>query len=141
MRALSSFFLVCLMVFSLAACGMSSSSPEAVAKQYVEAGLAGDVDTMMELLYFSDDDRDTEGVEDIIRGKLTMSVAGMKQKVEAKGGVDSVTVEDANIREGDSGKRARVKVLVQYGNESDPSGEWVNLRQTDNGWKVELNMF
>lgn len=140
MRVLSSFFLACLMVLSLAACGMSSSSPEAVAKQYVEAGLAGDVDTMIELLYFSDDDRDAEGVEDVMRGKLTMSVAGMKRKAEAKGGVDSVTVEDTNIRESDSGKHARVKVVVQYGNDTE-SGEWVDLRQTDGGWKVVLNMF
>lgn len=139
MRLFRSFFLGFVVLAFLAACGMSSSSPEAVAKQYVEAGLEGDVDTMMQLLYFSEEERETEGLEELMRGKLTMSVGPMKQEVEKKGGVDSVTVEDAVITEKEGGRKARVKVLVQYGNDAEPEGEWVNLRETDDGWKVALS--
>lgn len=141
MRLFKFFVLGFVVLAFLSACGMSSSSPEAVAKQYVEAGLEGDVDTMMELLYLPEEENETEGVRDVMRGKLMMSVGGMKQQVAKKGGVDSVEVEDAVIKEVGDNKTARVRVLVQYGNDSEPEGEWVDLRQTDDGWKVALRMF
>ncbi len=118
--------------FALTACG--SNSPSDVAKKYVEAIYAGDVDTIKDLVYLSEKDKNSPGADEAIKGKILMLVSEAKSKAEKKGGVDKVTVADTPVSSDEEFVKIKVSVKFKNGDEKNSS---VSLRKTEDGWKVK----
>ncbi len=118
----------------LIACS-SSNSPEKVAKDYINAVLANDIDALMNTLYIpADADEDQET---LMRGKLSMMLAETSTRVIRQGGVKEVTYSTAEYNTEKT--RATMTATIHYKNDNAAKkSEKIVLVDTKDGWKVSL---
>lgn len=126
--ALSVFLVTC----ALVACS-NSNTPQTVAKQYIAAMYAGDVDAAFQLFYFTDADKKEIGVEDLMRGKIKAMAHEAKQSADAKGGVAKISTSEPSYS--NEKKHAKVAVTIQFNND-ESTMTTVRLIATDKGWLI-----
>ena len=118
----------------LIACS-SSNSPEKVAKEYINAVLANDIDGLMNTLYIPADAHKDQ--ETLMRGKLTMMLAEASTRVISQGGVKEVPYSTAEYNTEKT--RATMTATIHYKNDNAPKkSEKIVLVDTKDGWKVSL---
>ncbi|MBR7002374.1 MAG: DUF4878 domain-containing protein [Neisseriaceae bacterium] len=129
---ISLFLSMLFMAFALSACG--GSGPAKVAEKFERAAYAGDIDTVMSVIYFDDNDK-KNGTEDMMRGKLSMMLVELKKQSDAKGGVKNIKTEKAQYNSDKT--RATVNVTVTFKDKTEVT-EDLSLMKTKKGWKVKL---
>lgn len=131
-KKILSFFSMFVLAFALTACG--GSGPAKVAEKFERAAYAGDIDTVMSVIYFDDNDK-KNGTEDMMRGKLSMMLVELKKQSDAKGGVKKVKTEKAQYNSDKT--HATVNVTVTFKDKTEVT-EDLSLMKTKKGWKVKL---
>ena len=131
-KKILSFFTMFVLAFALTACG--GGGPAKVAEKFERAAYAGDIDTVMSVIYLEDNDK-KNGTEDMMRGKLTMMLVELKKQSDAKGGVKNIKTEKAQYNSDKT--RATVNVTVTFKDKTEVT-EDLSLMKTKKGWKVKL---
>ena len=131
-KKILSFFSMFVLAFALTACG--GSGPAKVAEKFERAAYAGDIDTVMSVIYFDDNDK-KNGTEDVMRGKLSMMLVELKKQSDAKGGVKNIKTEKAQYNSDKT--RATVNVTVTFKDKTEVT-EDLSLVKAKKGWKVKL---
>lgn len=139
MKALLTKFITVSICSSLIACssGGGESSPEAVAKQFVEKSYQGDADAVISMIYLSDKDKEQAGVKEMVDGKVKAGVAKEKEKAEKRGGVSEITVgEFKPFPNSDNKGQVPVETKFKQGNNIKNN---VKVIRTENGdWKIAI---
>ena len=118
----------------LIACS-SSNSPEKVAKEYINAVLANDIDGLMNTLYIPADAHKDQ--ETLMRGKLTMMLAEASTRVISQGGVKEVTYSKPEYNAEKT--RATMAATIHYKKDNAPKKEeTIVFVDTKDVWKVSL---
>ncbi|MBP3221228.1 MAG: DUF4878 domain-containing protein [Neisseriaceae bacterium] len=129
-----SFFSLLFLSLALTACG--GGSPEKVAQQFYTATYKGDIDTVMKLIYIPASEK-KPGVEDMMKGKLTMIIGEAKQQADGKGGVKKIATEKAQYNSDKT--QATVKVTVTFKKDNEQVSENVKMiKDEKKQWKVNL---
>ncbi|MDO5685854.1 MAG: DUF4878 domain-containing protein [Neisseria sp.] len=135
MKKLTLWLAACCAALTLAACG-AGGSPEKVAEKYVQSVYAGDAETVLQTVYFSDEMKQEVGVEEMVRGKIKAMVAEQKQRANAKGGVKDISSTAAEYS--NENTEARVSVTTTFKKADTPDTQQIRLIKSDDGWKVKL---
>ncbi|PAT31318.1 hypothetical protein CLI92_13180 [Vandammella animalimorsus] len=118
----------------LIACSGTQSSPEAVAKAFVEAAYKGDADTIVKLVHIPGSAK--AGEAELVEGKLRAKAAESKAKAEEQlGGFKSADVISAEISPRDPNL---VQVRVRAIFKNSEKQENVRTIKVDGKWKVRL---
>ncbi len=118
----------------LIACS-ASNSPEQVAKKYVDAILANDIDGVMQTLEIPTDASKEQHA--MVRGKLSMMLADTSSRAIRFGGVKDVSYSKTEYN--DEKTRASLVATIHYKKEDAPvKQENIVLAKTEDGWKVSL---
>lgn len=118
----------------LIACSGTQSSPEAVAKAFVEAAYKGDADTIVKLVHIPGSAK--AGEVELVEGKLRAKAAESKAKAEEQlGGFKSADVISAEISPRDPNL---VQVRVRAIFKNSEKQENVRTIKVDGKWKVRL---
>lgn len=134
MQTLRNGLLMLLTAALLIACS-ASNSPEKVAKNYVDAILANDIDGVMQTLEIPTDASKEQHA--MIRGKLSMMLADTSSRAIRFGGVKDVSYSKAEYN--DDKTRASLVATIRYKKDSSATKrENITLAKTENGWKVSL---
>lgn len=134
MQTLRNGLLMLLTAALLIACS-ASNSPEKVAKNYVDAILANDIDSVMQTLEIPTDASKEQHA--MIRGKLSMMLADTSSRAIRFGGVKDVSYSKAEYN--DDKTRASLVATIRYKKDSSATKrENITLAKTENGWKVSL---
>ena len=123
-------------VLMIVSCDNSSSTPESVAKAYVEAFFNGNADKVISLIYIPDDAKNDPGAKDMMSGKIKQGVMKAKEKASKDGGVKNITVEKAQYSE--DKQTAEVPVTVTFKGDAPAYNETIKVIKTDDGWKLKL---
>lgn len=132
MKKLASIFFFCSVACFLTACS-NSNTPQTVAKQYVSAMYAGNVDAAFELFYFTESDKKEIGVEDLMRGKIKAMAQQAKQSADEKGGIAKISTSEPSYS--NEKNYAKVAVTIQFNND-ESTMTTVQLISTDKGWLI-----
>lgn len=119
----------------LAACSGGGATPEGVAKTFVEKSYAGDGDAAVAMIHISAEDQ-KPGVQEWVSGKVKAGVAKQKEYADKNGGVSEITIDPAEIRDGQP-RTAIVSMKIRFGSGQERSDR-VKLVETENGWKIAL---
>lgn len=124
---------------SLIACSSDSgeSSPEIVAKKFVEKSYQGDADAVISMIYLSSKDKEQAGVKEMVDGKVKAGVAQEKNKAEERGGVSEITVGTFEPSP-NSDNRGKVAVEIKFKQGNNIKNN-VKVIRTENGdWKIAI---
>ena len=132
--------LITLCVYSLLiACSSSGgeSSPEAVAKKFIEKSYQGDADAVISMIYLPDKSKNQAGFKEIVDGKVKAGIAGEKAKAEERGGVDEITT-GAFEAFPNSDNKGIVSVETKFKHGASIKNN-VKVIRTENGdWQISL---
>lgn len=139
MRTLRSTLAVCFLICTLAAC--ATSTPNTVAKQYVTAIYAGDVETAYTLFYFPETTTAESGLERTVHDKLQAMANKAKHTAAAQGGVATISTGKPMYDDtySDGKKRAKVPVTIQFNN-GESTKTTVTLKSTKKGWLLYVHL-
>lgn len=139
MKTLLTRFVTISIISLLAACssGGGESSPEAVAKKFVEKSYQGDADTVISMVYIPDKEKEQAGVKEMVDGKVKAAVAEEKEKAENRGGVSEIIVGEFKPFP-NSENKGQVPVETKF-KQGDNIKNNVNVIRTENGdWKINF---
>lgn len=134
MKKIVSLLIGLFITLAIAACG-GNSSPEAAAKAFTEAVYSGDSQKVISMIYLSEKDKKEAGVQDILSGKIKMSVSHEKEVADKNGGLKNISIE--GIKYDDDKKSAHVQISVTFKNTEQIKKKNLYLIKTDDGWKVK----
>ncbi|MBQ9619265.1 MAG: DUF4878 domain-containing protein [Neisseriaceae bacterium] len=130
-----SFFSIVLLALAMTACS-AGGTPEKVAEKFISSMYQGDVDTVLSLIHFPEEEKNKPGTENMLRGKLQMMVAEAQEKSSEMGGIQSIKAE--SVEYSDNNAQARVQVKVVFKKDNKEINDSIRLVKDGNQWKVRL---
>lgn len=135
MKKILSFLAILFITATLTAC--SSSNPEDVATQFLNAAYKGNADTVLELIDIPEESSKQAGMKELVSGKVKAGVAKSKEKAEQNGGVKAITVKELKIDEANN--RGVVILNVEFKKEgSHSTSERIRLVKRGDKWKISI---
>lgn len=119
-------WMLCLCVGFLAACGVSGSGAEDVAKQAMQAMLDGDIETL--------ESHSVSTITEEERGITEFGFSMLKAKTESRGGIDKISTELKDFNK--DKKSAKVKVTALFNNE-EKQVQVFDLVYRNKKWKIK----
>lgn len=133
------FFTVCIMGFFVVACSshngntQKKSTPQTVAQHYMQAVLQGNTNAALQFVHIPTEQKNTQGTNDLLTGKLKLAIQAAQKTAKKKGGVASISTSVPHYL--DDKKRAEVIVTIQF-KQGEQDKKLVRLLATPKGWKV-----
>lgn len=132
------FFVMCIMSFVVACSSHTSntptkSTPQTVAKHYMQAVLQGNANAALQFVHVPTEQKNTQGTNELLTGKLKLAIQATQKKAKEKGGVASISTSAPHYL--DDKKRAEVVVTIQF-KQGEQDKKLVRLLATPKGWKV-----
>ncbi|MBR6026180.1 MAG: DUF4878 domain-containing protein [Neisseriaceae bacterium] len=128
------FFYTIITVFLLTAC--LPNSPEKIAEKFMRAVYSGDSQTVIDMVYIEEENKNKVGMEEMLRGKLKIMVDDAHDKAQKRGGVKSVKSDKAEYS--NNNQQAKVKVHVIFNQNNEEIIEDVKLIKDKKVWKINM---
>lgn len=128
------FFYTIITVLLLTAC--LGNSPEKTAEKFMRAVYSGDAQTVIDMIYIEEENKNKVGMEEMLRGKLKIMVDEAHTKAQKLGGVKSVKAEKATYN--NNNQQAKVAVRIVFKQDNKEIIESVKLIKDKKEWKVNM---
>lgn len=136
MKKLISLLTTLMLIFFITACN-KGSTPEAVAKDWVEAIYSGNEKTVVSLIYFEEEEKKDKELQKIFSGKMKKMVEQTAKLAKQNGGIKKIDAEKARLS--NDKQYATVKVNVSFNNSQEIDSADIELKKTKKGWMIYLD--
>lgn len=136
MKKLISLLTTLMLIFVITACN-KGSTPEAVAKDWVEAIYSGNEKTVVSLIYFEEEEKKDKELQKIFSGKMKKMVEQTAKLAKQNGGIKKIDAEKARLS--NDKQYATVKVNVSFNNSQEIDSADIELKKTKKGWMIYLD--
>lgn len=136
MKKLISLLTTLMLIFVITACN-KGSTPESVAKDWVEAIYSGNEKTVVSLIYFEEEEKKDKELQKIFSGKMKKLVEQTSKLAKQNGGIKKIDAEKARLS--NDKQYATVKVNVSFNNSQEIDSTDIQLKKTKTGWMIYLD--
>ncbi|MCX8745637.1 DUF4878 domain-containing protein [Snodgrassella sp. B3882] len=136
MKKLISLLTTLMLIFVITACN-KGSTPESVAKDWVEAIYSGNEKTVVSLIYFKEEEKKDKELQKIFSGKMKKLVEQTSKLAKQNGGIKKIDAEKARLS--NDKQYATVKVNVSFNNSQEIDSTDIELKKTKTGWMIYLD--
>lgn len=136
MKKLISLLTTLMLIFVITACN-KGSTPESVAKDWVEAIYSGNEKTVVSLIYFEEEEKKDKELQKIFSGKMKKLVEQTSKLAKQNGGIKKIDAEKARLS--NDKQYATVKVNVSFNNSQEIDSTDIELKKTKTGWMIYLD--
>lgn len=136
MKKLISLLTTLMLIFVITACN-KGSTPESVAKEWVEAIYSGNEKTVVSLIYFEEEEKKDKELQKIFSGKMKKLVEQTSKLAKQNGGIKKIDAEKARLS--NDKQYATVKVNVSFNNSQEIDSADIELKKTKKGWMIYLD--
>lgn len=136
MKKLISLLTTLMLIFVITACN-KGSTPESVAKDWVEAIYSGNEKTVVSLIYFEEEEKKDKELQKIFSGKMKKLVEQTSKLAKQSGGIKKIDAEKARLS--NDKQYATVKVNVSFNNSQEIDSADIELKKTKKGWMIYLD--
>lgn len=136
MKKLISLLTTLMLIFVITACN-KGSTPESVAKDWVEAIYSGNEKTVVSLIYFEEEEKKDKELQKIFSGKMKKLVEQTSKLAKQNGGIKKIDAEKARLS--NDKQYATVKVNVSFNNSQEIDSADIQLKKTKKGWMIYLD--
>lgn len=136
MKKLISLLTTLMLIFVITACN-KGSTPETVAKDWVEAIYSGNEKTVVSLIYFEEEEKKDKELQKIFSGKMKKLVEQTAKLAKQNGGIKKIDAEKARLS--NDKQYATVKVNVSFNNSQEIDSTDIELKKTKKGWMIYLD--
>lgn len=136
MKKLISLLTTLMLIFVITACN-KGSTPESVAKDWVEAIYSGNEKTVVSLIYFEEEEKKDKELQKIFSGKMKKLVEQTAKLAKQNGGIKKIDAEKARLS--NDKQYATVKVNVSFNNSQEIDSADIELKKTKKGWMIYLD--
>lgn len=136
MKKLISLLTTLMLIFVITACN-KGSTPESVAKDWVEAIYSGNEKTVVSLIYFEEEEKKDKELQKIFSGKMKKLVEQTSKLAKQNGGIKKIDAEKARLS--NDKQYATVKVNVSFNNSQEIDSADIELKKTKKGWMIYLD--
>jgi protoporphyrinogen oxidase len=138
MKTIIKFFSVFLLALMVTACS-SEKTPEQVAEKFITAIYKGDLDTVMDLIYFPKEDSKDIDMTTLMKSKMQEALKRGKAFADEHGGFDKVETAPAEYTNNEK-TMAKVQAIASFKDNTKKDEKNISLIKVDGKWLINMKI-